>query len=128
MLKDINFDNLEITACTKNITETDEGKHVTVAINMVKLEDSYSHLEGLELAFHKNTLENENKYIKLSCTYTLNEEGQTVLPIKIAYNGTEKYSKRAYYERDLEPSLFEDIQFIETFFDRAPTDVKRLYM
>lgn len=128
MLKDINFDNLEVTACTKNITDLGYEKHVTITINMVKEEDSYSHLEGLELAFHKNNLENEKKYIKLACTYTLNEEGQTVLPIKIAYNGTEKYSKRAYYEHDLEPSIFEDIDFIEKFFDRSPNDLKRLYM
>lgn len=128
MLKDINFDNLEVTTCTKNITDLGDEKHVTIAINMVKLEDSYSHLEGLELAFHKNTLENENKYIKLSCTYSLNEEGQTVLPIKIAFNGNEKYSKRAYYERELNPVLFEDIIFIESIFERAPNDIKRLYM
>jgi hypothetical protein len=128
MLKDIDFDNLEVTACTKNITDLGFEKHVTIAINMVNKEDSFSHMEGLELAFHKNMLDNEKKYVKLSCTYSLNEDEQIILPIKIAYNGLQKYSKRVYYEHDLEPSLFEDINFIEQFFDRSPNELKRLYM
>ena len=129
MLKDLEFTNLEVVSCTKNITDIGDEKYVNITVNLVKESDSFAHLEGIELLVHKTNLENENKFIKLSCTYSLNESGQTVLPIKIAYNGsTEKYSQRAFYDYQLTPTLFEDIAFVEAFFERAPDELKRLYM
>ncbi|AQW88686.1 structural protein [Serratia phage BF] len=129
MLKDLEFSGLEVISATKNINDYDTEKDFIIAITMVRNEDSYSHLTGIEKLIHETNLQNDNKYIKLSCTYRTNDKGQIVLPIKIAYNGsTEKYSKRAYYDRDLTPDLFEDIAFIDDFFERTPTEIKRLYM
>ncbi|SOK58434.1 hypothetical protein [Yersinia phage fHe-Yen9-04] len=129
MLKDLEFSGLEIISATKNINDYGSDKDFIIAITMVSDEDSYSHLTGIEKLIHETNLQNDSKYIKLSCSYRTNEKGQIILPIKIAYNGsTEKYSKRAYYERDLTPDLFEDITFIDEFFERTPTEIKRLYM
>ena len=129
MLKDLEFSNLEVISATKNINDLYDQKDYNITITMVKSEDSFAHLTGIEKLIHETRLHDEKKFIKLSCTYSVNEEGQTILPIKIAYNGgTEKYSKRAYYEHDLSPDLFEDLAFIDEFFERTPTELKRLYM
>lgn len=129
MLKDLEFSHLEVISATKNINDLYDQKDFNITITMVREEDSFSNLEGIERLVHETRLHEEKKFIKLSCTYSTNEEGQTILPIKIAYNGsTEKYSVRAYYEHDLTPDIFEDLSFIDEFFERTPTDLKRLYM
>lgn len=129
MLKNLEFSHLEVISATKNINDLYDQKDFNITITMVREEDSFSHLEGIERLVHETRLHDEKKFIKLSCTYSTNEDGQTILPIKIAYNGsTEKYSKRAYYEHDLTPDIFEDINFVESFFDRSPNDLKRVFM
>lgn len=129
MLKDLEFSHLEVISATKNINDLYDQKDFNITITMVREEDSFSHLEGIERLVHETRLHDEKKFIKLSCTYSTNEDGQTILPIKIAYNGgNEKYSVRAYYEHDLEPSIFEDINFVENFFDRSPNELKRVFM
>lgn len=129
MLKDLEFSHLEVISATKNINDLYNQKDFNITITMVREEDSFAHLEGIERLIHETRLHDEKKFIKLSCTYSTNEDGQIILPIKIAYNGgTEKYSVRAYYEHDLKPSIFEDINFVENFFDRSPNDLKRVFM
>lgn len=129
MLKDLEFSHLEVISATKNINDLYDQKDFNITITMVREEDSFAHLEGIERLIHETRLHDEKKFIKLSCTYSTNEDGQIILPIKIAYNGgTEKYSKRAYYEHDLTPDIFEDINFVENFFDRSPNHLKRVFM
>ena len=129
MLKDLEFTHLEVISATKNINDLYDKKDFNITITMVREEDSFTHLEGIEKLLHETRLHDENKFIKLSCTYTETEDGKVILPIKVVYNGsTEKYSKRAYYEHDLTPDIFEDINFVENFFERSPNDLKRVYM
>ncbi|AFC21612.1 hypothetical protein GAP32_162 [Cronobacter phage vB_CsaM_GAP32] len=129
MLKDLEFTHLEVVSATKNINDLYDKKDFNITITMVREEDSFTHLEGIERLLHETRLHNENKFIKLSCTYTETEDGKVILPIKVAYNGsTVKYRKRAYYEHELTPDIFEDINFVENFFERSPNDLKRVYM
>lgn len=129
MLKELEFSELEVVSATKNISDSGYEKDFIITITMVRNEDSFSHLTGIEKLVHETNLEDNKKFIKLSCTYRTNSKNQIVLPIKVMYNGgTEKYSKRAFYDRELTPELFEDISFIDEFFERTPDDLKRLYM
>lgn len=133
MIKDINFNSLEVVSSTKNITDLVEYKTVTIAITLVKTDEKYFSYEGIEKLIKDTELSENKKFIKLSCTYSTNEKNQVLLPVKIAFNpgntGTgEKYSKRYYYESELEVSTFEDLKFIEDFFERTPVELKRLYM
>lgn len=129
MLKDLEFSHLEIVSATKNITDLYNQKDFNITITMVPEEHSLSNLSGLERLLKETWLQDEKKLIKLSCTYTKTDDGKIELPIKVMYNGsTQKYSKRAYYEHDLTPDIFEDINFVESFFERSPDNLKRVYM
>lgn len=129
MLKDIDFGNLEVISATKNINDLGNTKDVIVTITMIKESDSFSHLSGIEKLAQEIILFDTGKHIKLSCSYTQNENEQITLPIKVAYrNGDERYSKKVFFDRELEPSIFEDLNFVETFFNRTDDKLKRIFL
>ena len=129
MLKDVDFGNLEVISATKNINKNCQGKDVIVTITMIKESDSFAHLTGIQKMAQEIILFETGKHIKLSCSYSENEDKQITLPIKVAYrNGDEHYSKKVFFERDLEPSIFEDLNFVETFFNRTDDKLKRVFL
>jgi hypothetical protein len=129
MLKDIDFGKLEVISATKNINDLGNTKDVLVSITMVKEEHSFAHLTGIEKMTQEVILFDTGKHIKLSCSYTKNDKNQISLPIKVAFrNGDERYSNKVFYERELNPDIFEDLNFIEQFFDRTDDRLKRVFL
>lgn len=127
MLKELNYDSLEIVAATRNISVFDGFKTVNTTITMLRLEDSVHGLTGLERAFRENELFNDNRYVKLSTVYSLNEKSEIVPPIKVLFNHNEKYITKALYERDVNPEIIADVVFVDNVFDTTDDNLKRVY-
>lgn len=127
MLKDIDFTGLEIVSATRNISDFNDVKAITTAITMVREKDSLQGLEGLEKLLKETNLENEGGYVKLSCTYSLNEKNEIIHPVKIVFKGDAKYSVKVHFERDMNPSVIEDVVFVDTVFDTTESELKRVY-
>lgn len=126
MLKDIDFGNLEVMCATKNINNIGDEKDIIVSITMVNKEYYNSQLTGIEKMEHEIDLSNTNKLI---CSYTTNHKSQILLPIKVVFrNSDECYSKKVFYEHELNPDIFEDLDFIEKFFDRTDDQLKRVFL
>lgn len=127
MLKDIDYDNLEIVSATRNISDFNDVKSYTTAITMVRKEDSLEGLEGLEKLLKETNLENEGKYVKLSCTYSVNDKGEIIHPVKVLFKGDVKYVVKIHFERDMNPSVIEDVVFVDNVFDTTAPELKRVY-
>ena len=61
MLKDLEFSNLEVISATKNINDLYDQKDYNITITMVKSEDSFAHLTGIEKLIHETRLHDEKK-------------------------------------------------------------------
>lgn len=127
MLKDLNYDALEIVSATRNISDFDDYKSINTTITMLREEDSLQGLEGLERAFKENDLFNEDRYVKLSCTYNTTPKGDIIAPIKVLFKGDEKYIAKALFERDVNPKIIEDLAFVDNVFETTEPDLKRVY-
>lgn len=127
MLKDIDYSSLEIVSATRNISVFDDIKAITTAITMVRDEDSLEGLEGIERLLKETNLENEGRFVKLSCTYSVNENNEIVHPVKIVFKGDTKYVVKVHFERDMNPNVIEDVVFIDNVFDTTATELKRVY-
>lgn len=128
MLNDIDFSKYEFVSAVKNISICDDTKLVLTTITFIDKKDSVSHLEGLELAFAKNQLEKDKKFIKLAAAYkTVNDVICTDEPIKAIFNAVNNmYRNVTRSESDDIDSVLEDVKFIEMVFDRS--DEKHVYM
>ncbi len=128
MLRNIDFSHLEYVSAVKNISVSDDIKLVLCTITFLKKEDSISHLEGLELAFAKNQLEKDKKYIKLAASYsTENDVICTDSPIKVIFNEVNnEYRNVTRSENDDISTILDDVQFVEMVFERSEN--KLVYM
>ena len=132
MLKDLDFSNLEIVSAVKNISDMGDEKTVLLTITFVKEEDSYSHLTGIEELIHKTNLQDNGKYIKLQASYTKKTSNFVDLNsvVKVVFNHPEqKYRNVSRNETDASTlQLLQDIEFIETVFERSSKELKKVYM
>ena len=130
MLKDIDFSGLELVSAVKNVSDAGDGhKLVLCTITFLKLEDSISHLTGLEESFAKLRLDEEGKYIKLAAAYTtLNNEINKEHPIKVIFSEVNNRYRNVTRstEDDNITSVLKDVSFVESVFEK--TDNKFLYM
>lgn len=128
MLKDIDFSHLEYVSAIKNISVSDDIKLVLCTITFLKKEDSISHLEGLELAFAKNQLEKDKKYIKLAAAYsTENDVIRTDSPIKVIFNEVNnEYRNVTRSSTDNIDKILDDVSFVEMMFEHSEN--KLVYM
>ncbi|USL83586.1 hypothetical protein A4_510 [Escherichia phage A4] len=132
MLKDLDFSNLEIVSAVKNISDMGDEKTVLLTITFVKEEDSYLHLTGIEELIHKTNLQDNRKYIKLQASYTKKTSNFVDLNsvVKVVFNHPEqKYRNVSRNETDASTlQLLQDIEFIETVFERSSKELKKVYM
>ncbi|EON7637285.1 TPA: hypothetical protein OGU99_000445 [Escherichia coli] len=132
MLKDLDFSNLEIVSAVKNISDMGDEKTVLLTITFVKEEDSYLHLTGIEELIHKTNLQDNGKYIKLQASYTKKTSNFVDLNsvVKVVFNHPEqKYRNVSRNETDASTlQLLQDIEFIETVFERSSKELKKVYM
>ncbi len=132
MLKELDFSNLEIISAVKNISDFGDEKSVLVTVTFVKEQDSYSHLDGIEELIHKTNLQNDGKLIKLQASYTQKSSFFVDLNnvVKVVYNHPDhKYRNTTRNENDaIDSNIKEDVEFINTIFDRCSKDLKKVYM
>ncbi|EOR9074257.1 hypothetical protein FOI42_RS03990 [Escherichia coli] len=132
MLKDLDFSNLEIVSAVKNISDMGDEKTVLLTITFVKEEDSYLHLTGIEELIHKTNLQDNGKFIKLQASYTKKTSNFVDLNsvVKVVFNHPEqKYRNVSRNETDASTlQLLQDIEFIETVFERSSKELKKVYM
>lgn len=132
MLKDLDFSNLEIISAVKNITDMDDEKGVMVTITFVKEEDSYKHLTGIEELIHKTNLENDGKLIKLQASYSQKTSFFVDLNnvVKVVYNHPDnKYrSTTRNEEAAIDTNIKDDVEFVNTVFERSAPELKKVYL
>lgn len=132
MLKELDFSNLEIISAVKNISDMGDEKSVLVTITFVKEKDSYSHLTGIEELIHKTNLENNGKLIKLQASYIQKTSNFIDINniVKVVYNHPDhKYRNTSRNENIAkDTNIIEDVDFINTIFDRCSIDLKKVYM
>lgn len=128
MIKNFDFSHLEYVSAVKNISVSDDIKLVLCTITFLNKKDSISHLEGVELAFAKNQLEVDKKYIKLAASYsTENDTICTDSPIKVIFNEVNNgYRNVTRSSTDDINTILDDVQFVEMVFDCSEN--KLLYM
>lgn len=132
MLKDLDFSNLEIVSAVKNISDMGDVKAVLLTITFVKEEDSYLHLTGIEELIHKTNLQDNGKFIKLQASYTQKTTNFVDINsvVKVVFNHPEqKYRNVSRNETDASTlQLLQDIEFIETVFERSNKELKKVYI
>lgn len=132
MLKELDFSNLEIISAVKNISDMGDEKAVLVTITFVKEKDSYSYLTGIEELIHKTNLENDGKLIKLQASYTQKTSNFIDLNnvVKVVYNHPEHTYRNTTRNENVanDSNIIEDVEFINTIFDRCSKDLKKVYM
>jgi hypothetical protein len=129
MISDIDFSHLEYVSAFKTISVCENVKLVVTAITFLDKKDSIAHLEGLELAFAKNELEKNGKYIKLATVYRSEDDIIcTDTPVKVLFNevnNTYRSVSRSPEEAE-RLDILTDVEFVEMVFDRS--EDKFVYM
>lgn len=131
MIKDLDFSDLVMVSAVKNINELgDYNKDILVTITMIHKKDSIDHLEGIEHLVAKLSLEENKKYIKLSASYsTENSKIKLDSPIKVLFSSpVHKYKKCAFFEREVNSELLEDVEFVNSTFERTDEELKRVFL
>lgn len=131
MLQDLDYNSLEIISAVKNINVLNDEKSILITITFVNEKDSYKHLCGIEEMLHKLNLEEKGKYIKLQSSYTQNSSNSVDInkTIKVIFNDpNQKYSTKSFNSTQVTDEILMDVKFIEMFFDRCSTELKKVYM
>lgn len=130
MISELQFDTCEVISAVRNITTFDDVKSYITTITMVKSsQHSFVGLTGLERELKELHLSNENELIKVSSTYSVDSNGNKILPAKVLFKFKTDVIHRevAYYENEITEELFDDIDFIDKMFDESNPLLKRVY-
>lgn len=112
IFKNLNLEGYKCVSCTKNISEYDDGKSVTIAIQ-------YSN--GLKTVKVGSSCERDKNY-KLNINHPLKAL------FKEEAEGWEIKKTHRVWPDDISDVIVKDMDMVEYLFEISPSDAKRLYL